>query len=91
MLRNFPPLLGHACLCAERLGGYEADKEWAEKLLPAIPRRMLYATKIEDRHLGEQRLFEMAVFYMQIGFMLTTVTFDSYDGHRKKKAMLAVS
>ena len=30
-----PPLLGHACLCTERLGGYEADKEWAEKLLPA--------------------------------------------------------
>lgn len=48
-----PPLLGHACLCTERLGGYEADKEWAEKLLPANIPEECYM-HIKDRHLGEQ-------------------------------------
>ena len=46
---------------------------------------MLYAAKIEDRHLGEQRLFEMAVFYMQSGFTLTMVIFELYGGCRKEK------
>ena len=60
-------------------------KNGLKSCFPQYPGSMLYATKIEDRHLKEPLLTEMAVFYMQIGFMLTTVTFDSYDGHRKKK------
>lgn len=86
MLRNFPPLSSHACLCAERFGGYETDKEWAKKLLPAnIPEEGYMPQKYKTAISVSNWLFEMAVFYMQIDFMLTTVTFDSYDGRRKKK------
>lgn len=49
----------------------ETGKAWAEKLLPArAPERMLCAAKIIDRHLGEQKLLEMAAFYAWLGLTL---------------------
>ena len=32
---------------------------------------MLYAAKIDDRHLSEQKLLEMAAFYTWLDFTLT--------------------
>jgi len=74
MLRNFPPLLGHACLCAERLGGYETDKEWAEKLLSAIPRKNAICHK--NRRPPSQR----AVAHRD-GGLLYADRFYAYDGY----------
>ena len=51
-------------------------KTGLKSCFPQYPGRMLYATKIEDRHLGEQQLFEMAAFYMQSGSTLTMIIFD---------------
>lgn len=34
---------------------------------------MLYAAKIDDRHLSEQKLLEMAAFYTWLDFTLTLV------------------
>ena len=55
----------------------ETDEAWAEKLLPANAGRMLYAAKIDDRHLSEQKLLEMAAFYTWLDFTLT-------DMHRSR-------
>lgn len=41
------------------------------------PGRMLYAAKIDDRHLSEQKLLEMAAFYTWLDFTLT-------DMHRSR-------
>ena len=38
---------------------------------------MLYAAKIDDRHLSEQKLLEMAAFYTWLDFTLT-------DMHRSR-------
>ena len=49
----------------------ETDEAWAEKLLPAnAPGRMLYASKIIDRHLDEQQL-RWRPFYTRVGLTLT--------------------
>ena len=45
---------------------------------------MLYAAKIDDRHLSEQKLLEMAAFYTWLDFTLTykvlfVISFDGYD------------
>ena len=41
------------------------------------PGRMLYAAKIDDRHLSEgTALFEMAAFYMWLDFTLTSIKGD---------------
>ena len=52
----------------------EEDAAWVEKLLPAnVPKECYMPEKIIDRHLGEQLLAEMAVFYMRLRL---TVTFQ---------------
>ena len=38
---------------------------------------MLYAAKIDDRHLSEQKLLEMAAFYTWLDFTLTVRLFTA--------------